>query len=204
VGLTVVCARLKWRPALSCAAVGLVLFALAYRWQEQLRRRDRNLVELRARGYREGHRAVADWLGQLARPGETVAIMDIGLIGFYCPQLRILDITGLTDRFIAKSPGAFLDKEYDPDYVFSQRPEFLVLAFRGAARAGPIDLEPWSGNDRRLAEAPQFAARYFRVQTPTPDAPALKRLAAQLGAERVFQHAYPGTYYFLAVYGRHD
>ncbi len=36
--------------------------------------------------------------------------MDIGIIGYECIDQRILDITGLTDRYIAQSPGEFLDK----------------------------------------------------------------------------------------------
>jgi hypothetical protein len=46
---------------------------------------------------------------------------------------RIPDITGLTDRHIATSPGRFLLKEYDPAYVLDRRPEWIVVVLTPAS-----------------------------------------------------------------------
>jgi hypothetical protein len=46
----------------------------------------------------------------VARPGDTIALMDTGLVGYRCIDRRILDIS-LTDRFIGRSPGEFMAKK---------------------------------------------------------------------------------------------
>ena len=87
--------------------------------------------------------------------GDTVALMDIGIVGYLADGLRILDITGLTDRHIAKSPGAFLLKQYDPAYLFGKRPEIVVLTF--AANGDPdrppegLSLLPWSPEENAIS-----------------------------------------------------
>jgi len=162
----------------------------------------------RTEGYIAGHAALADWLNEQAEPGATVALMDIGIVGFKCIDLRILDITGLTDRYIAKSPGGLHTKEFDPAYVFDQKPEFFVLAFRGPPR--PIEnldvqqLQPWTAVEARLRDTDAFRSQYFEPRAVGPDAPPLERIAALLGAERAFEHRYPGEKYLLLAYTHHE
>ncbi|RJP31910.1 MAG: hypothetical protein C4547_14695 [Phycisphaerales bacterium] len=146
----------------------------------------------------------------------TVALMDIGIIGFLCPRLRILDITGLTDRTIARSPGPFLDKRFDPSYVFDQRPEYLVITMHARLNPDGSDdvsaLAPWTPIEARLVATEAFAEHYFHPRPPAAGVPTdlsaaragddavLAEYAAVLGAERVFRHTYPGYTYLLAVY----
>ena len=110
-------------------------------------------TSLRALGYEEAHRTLANWLRENAPPDASVALMDIGIIGYYS-HLRIIDLTGLTEAHIARAPGAFQEKVYDPAYVLNQRPEYVVLV------STDEDLEPDFAIDRRIYQSPQFQDNY--------------------------------------------
>ncbi len=205
-GLGLLAARLAVRPAL-VAVVGLALISGIWLGQQQVRA-DRYVpwVSTRAVGYRNGHHALATWLAAEVRPGETVALMDIGIVGYHCPLLRIRDISGLTDRTIAKAPGGFLDKRFPPEEVLDQRPAFLVLTLTAPRLPGPdgprfdpAALTCWTGIEERLAAAPAFRAHYVRLRPPQGN-DWLADLAARAGAARIFEHDYPDRYYFLAAY----
>jgi arabinofuranosyltransferase len=191
-------------------ALALVL-ALPIAWitQTESRRTFRNYVTVKARGYDTGHGAVAEWIrDSSAQPGDRIALMDIGIISYRSPEQRILDITGLTDRLIAKSPGEFLAKEYNPNYVLDQEPEFIVLANVVLSDpASPPDpngqIHPWSPLEKRISDHPAFETFYRK--TPEEGPLALEwseRYAQRLGAERVFLHEDPEFHYLLAVYRR--
>lgn len=167
------------------------------------------LVNLRADGYATGHQELARWIrDHAAEPGDTVALMDIGIVGYYCKEQRILDITGLTDRYIAKSPGSFLKKTYDPSYILDQEPEIIVLvfsAFGDITKPMPPDtkLGTWIKAEAVIYADPDFQENYMLVDdrvTKHPD--WLSALAARVGAARVFEHAHPGQYYLLAAFRR--
>jgi hypothetical protein len=194
------------RTASAAAACGAVLVTLLV-WQGPVRDKYHQDCLQRSRGYAEGHEALAQWLQGRTKPGETVALMDIGIVGFRCIDLRVLDLTGLTDRHIARSPGSFLDKRFDPAYLFDRRPEYLVIVLTGRLESGsndPAALSPWSPIERRVVAAPEFRRIYFRPRGAPEGAPPLDALAARVGAERVFRHEYPGRTYFLCVYVRRD
>lgn len=163
---------------------------------------------VRSRGYETGHRALAEWLrNEAAQPGDAVALMDIGIIGYLCSDQTIIDISGLTDPFIAKSEGTFLRKVYDPRYILGKRPRFIVLT----ATSPGTSYEPLPPNARlgfstrvelRIFEHHEFTSRYRRVwNTQSEELSDWKQhLARRLGAVRVFEHGYPGMYYLLVVF----
>jgi hypothetical protein len=160
-------------------------------------------ITLSAHGYKTGHVALARWLHDNAAAGDTVALMDIGLVGYGNPQLRILDLTGLTDRHIAKSPGGFVDKHYDPAYVLDQRPRYIVITMTGfRAASGEFRYNPWTGVEARLAEHPRFARDYRRLRARPLTEDPCESWAALFGAERVFQHDDRRKLYLLTVYER--
>jgi hypothetical protein len=169
-------------------AVGLLLAGQLQAWAP--RSELRHHLAIREAGYRQGHLALARWLreGSGVPAGGTVALMDIGLVGYLNPGLRVLDISGLTDRVIAKSPGRFLQKEYDPAYVLDQRPEAVVITLVGPrGMTGPLDpsrLEPGTLADLRLFEHPRFRAEYT--------------------FSTLFTHDHPEITYTLAAYLRND
>ncbi|MEP0845403.1 MAG: hypothetical protein HRF50_01120 [Phycisphaerae bacterium] len=196
-------ARPRWPAAAVCAALPLALLL----WQTALREHYHAHLLTRARGYLNGHVATADWISTRAAPGDTIALMDIGIIGYRCIDQRILDITGLTDRSIAKSPGSFLGKEIDPRYVLDREPRFIVAVLYAPDEGPEIDLRKlrhWTSIEESLLSAPDFARRYLRLREPPAGARLAERLAAQLGAEAVFRHDHPGIHYLLAVYERHN
>ncbi len=102
-----------------------------------------------AEGYRHAHHEVARLLKERAQPGDTVALMDVGIIG-YESGLRVIDISGLTTRETAHAPGSFLAKEFPPSMILEKQPRFIVLV------AGfPIDM--------RIAQDQDFRERYALV-----------------------------------------
>lgn len=206
VGAALLAARSGLRAGPTALAVAALLPVGLAVWESPARAGYRVHAVTRSRGYREGHLALARWLNERATAGETVALMDIGIVGYECPQLRILDVTGLTDRFIAKSPGPFLDKRFDLAYVFDQRPRLLVLTVGGPQEPGggfdPARLTAWTDIEDRLAKRPEFRADYVRPREAAAEADDLERAAALFGAAAAFRHAYPDTTYLLLVYER--
>lgn len=196
------------RPVWIGPALLLALVPLAWFSQGPARAGLRRTLDVRASGYDHGHRALAEWLRSgAARPGDTVALMDIGIVGFFCHDQRILDITGLTDRTIAKSPGTFLDKRFDPRYVLDRKPEFVVLVLGSRAppdAAPPLSsLRPWTPIEGAILAQSEFRRDYVRPPASAPPgAPWTDDLARRIGAERIFRHDYPGRHYLLAVFRR--
>jgi hypothetical protein len=136
--------------------------------------------------------------------------MDIGIVGCELLDTRVLDITGLTDRFIAKSAGPFLKKEYDPLYVLGRRPRFIVISLfaegDGAYLPPPpgTEFRPWSNIERALIDHPEFRRVYARPRPPGPGARWPQDLAAAVGARIAFEHAQRGRHYILAVFEVQD
>jgi hypothetical protein len=106
----------------------------------------RGLV-VNAIGYRHAHREVARFLNERAVAGDAVALMDVGMIGWYADRLRVIDITGLTDRAIAHAPGGFLDKRFPVSDLLARDPRFVVLV-------------PGFPADGRIFDDPGFTSRY--------------------------------------------
>jgi hypothetical protein len=98
-------------------------------------------------GYRHAHREVARFLNEHAAAGDAVALMDVGMIGWYADRLRVIDITGLTDHDVAHAPGGFLDKRYPVSDLLARDPRFIVLV-------------PGFAADGRIFGDPVFTSRY--------------------------------------------
>lgn len=205
-GITAIGDSLVRGRAWLAGAAGLLLAAGLLSWEAPVRSAYRHFTAARARGYVESHAALADWLRSRTQPGDMVAVMDIGIIGFRCPELHILDVSGLTDRTIARSPGGFLDKQYDPEYVFGRKPLYVILTLSAPyVPNAPIDarqIDTWTTEEHRLYVAPSFRAHYLRFRAPLPNDDAWERLAAAIGAERIWPHEYPGEWYLLAAFRR--
>jgi hypothetical protein len=113
----------------------------------------RYYTAVRAEGYDRAHLALARWLDEHYDASATVALMDVGIVGYYS-NLRVLDITGLTDIVIARAPGSMLDKVYDAAYLLDQNLEVIVLL------DGNDDLVPDYPIERRLYNDERFQAAY--------------------------------------------
>ncbi len=176
----------------------------------------RHYAAVRARGYSAGHDALAHWLGEHTTPGDTIALMDVGLVGYRRMDLNIVDLAGLTDRGIGRSPGGSLGKRYDPAYVLDRDPTHLILVFTAprprpdfAVRRAELapalaDLEPLLPHARTIYQHPGFRARYLAPPAASPPSAerSIEALAAGLGAARIFVHDHPWRHYLLAVFER--
>lgn len=158
-------------------------------------------------GFRTGHRVFAEWLGaEEGRADGPLALMDIGLIGYHCMEREIVDIVGLTNRYIAKQPGPFMGKQYDPAYIIGRRPAYVALLFTRGISAEPVppltSFKFWVGVEGRIYRSSEFQKHCVRPRREAVKGQGwLESLARKMGAVRVFPSAsYPGSYYALAVF----
>lgn len=90
-------------------------------------------------GAPDGRRKVADWIAQNVKPGQTVAMPEMGLITCLNPGVNFMDLDGLTDTTIARLPGylhtpygAHVGLDWDNlnssmgQYLESKRPDYVV------------------------------------------------------------------------------
>ena len=117
-----------------------------------------------ANGYRQAHQEVALWLAEATSPTTTVALMDVGIIGFES-QRSVLDIAGLVNRDVAAlmhADGGWIASststaERIANYTLAHRPEVVILAHNSSPDA-PF-LSHWS-HDTAIYHHPQFRADY--------------------------------------------
>ncbi len=68
---------------------------------------------------------VAKMMRERIRPDATVALGEAGLIPYYS-RLSVIDMRGLTDRYIARLKGKAHAK-FEPMYIFRRKPDYLLL-----------------------------------------------------------------------------
>jgi arabinofuranosyltransferase len=112
--------------------------------------------------------ALGKWLAEALPKDAVIVARDIGEIG-YLSDLPIVDMTGLTDRAIARKGGNLLDREINVDDIFARNPSGFVFVskipgpVRGARRAGAYtSMQSTSAllDDPRMEEQFTFFARY--------------------------------------------
>jgi hypothetical protein len=70
-------------------------------------------------------RVLSDWL--IKSNARSIASVDIGIIGFKT-NAEIVDLGGLTDKYIGRSAGKNLAKVFDTSYIFEERkPDLLII-----------------------------------------------------------------------------
>lgn len=109
---------------------------------------------------------VSRWLRQVARPGDVVASSNIGAIGYFNMDLVIVDMVGLTDAHIAKTParfpGGLLARgngygHWDSAYILARRPRFVEIAGVGREQA-----ERWEGRGGWIGADDLYRSPEFR------------------------------------------
>ena len=141
-----------WTPTRRNVAIALIAGAFLIMNAGQAAR-FRHYTAVRAKGYDRAHLALANWLDERYNTDTTVALMDVGMIGYYS-DLRVVDITGLTDIIIAQSPGTIMDRLNDAAYVLDQEPAAIALV------GLDDDQIPDFPIDRRLYDDERFQAAY--------------------------------------------
>ncbi|HWR97281.1 MAG TPA: hypothetical protein VN317_02585, partial [Candidatus Methanoperedens sp.] len=142
-------ARGAWAPLLVLPLLaGYAAYSGYGTLRERTRYADRDAVEAdRVRLVRE-----------LERQGvRSVALVDIGLIGYEGRDLRITDLGGLTDPVIAASPGRHLAKRPAPEYLASRSVDLFLLSSLHESRR-----EAGRG---RISIRPQFAVEQLATDT---------------------------------------
>lgn len=100
-----------------------------------------------------------DFLRRTTEPGDTVAAVAIGEIGYHV-DVRVLDLVGLVDAHIAGRDAPRFGRgfpgheKFDSAYVLAQEPRFIVMSGPPNAPGSPIPAE------RDLWFNPQFRQRY--------------------------------------------
>ena len=90
--------------------------------------------------------SIARLLAEHSEPETTTALMDVGRVAYESNRPTI-DISGLTDRFIAHSPGGFLNKSYPVEYILRRNPTYVFI-------------RPQFSIDRRIASDSGFGNAY--------------------------------------------
>lgn len=82
----------------------------------------------RFRGRSQGDQHIAKLVLDLEKRGvRSIATVNIGLIGYVAPDVRILDLVGLTDAHIGRLPGAHLRKEPSQAYLAERAADAYIL-----------------------------------------------------------------------------
>lgn len=106
---------------LSVYGLGVVLLCLVFLQNVNMIHQAR--ISYDALSVRE--RTVAEWVSE--QRIATIASVDIGMLGFYS-SAYIVDVVGLTDPVVARSPGGHLNKQFNLDYLFDKhRPDVIIL-----------------------------------------------------------------------------
>ena len=116
-----------------------------------------------------GGHAMAAWLREHSQPGDSIALVDAGVLA-YETDLRIIDMIGLNDRHIAHLPPRFprgLGRgngfgKWDTDYVLAHRPTFIQVHLTREQWERRDLRTDWVGADE-LVNDPRFLAQYDYV-----------------------------------------
>ncbi len=120
-----------------------------------------------------------------ARGARSVALVDIGVVGDAAPSLRVVDLGGLTDPALARSPGGHLDKTVDRGWFLRASPDVVALNDpRGpvASGGGRATFTAQYGVERRLVASPWFRERYAYACTVNVARAYLMHLFTRAGA----------------------
>jgi hypothetical protein len=125
--------------------------------------------------------AVGRLLSEESSPGDSLACVPIGAIGYYS-GLTVFDMLGLTDRHIARIPvtarsGWTGHEKHDGRYILSRKPTYLLLGnVRVEARPRPMDWayfgptgNPWIDAREGDLFVPKLFETYRPAISPMPD-----------------------------------
>jgi len=128
----------------------------------------RPFEQLRYQVIADTNTALGKWLAEALPKDSLIVARDIGEIG-YLSDLAVLDMTGLTDRSIARKAGNLLDRQINVDEIFNKNPTaFVFVSKMPGPVAGPRRAAAYSStqstlallDDPRMQEQFTFFARY--------------------------------------------
>ncbi len=78
----------------------------------------------------EIYKAAADWFNTNTPPGTTIGAMEIGVLGYYLNDAKIIDALGLVSHasnFISTGKHGWFIKEFHPDFIITNNPPRHIL-----------------------------------------------------------------------------
>lgn len=158
------------RPTLAWGLLGCLLVSGCFELVPEL-------IEARRAGLLRAARAPA-LVQRVCEARGPVAVVDIGLLGYACPEQGFLDLGGLTDPVLAYARGGHLDKQVDGAWLRARAPGLVVLHSRERPRIDGLGRVRWFAGypvERRVLALPfiqreyaaievfEYAPRYFYV-----------------------------------------
>jgi arabinofuranosyltransferase len=202
--------RVRKGPSARTLEVGAFVFALlagAHGYWHS-RTKLQSFEQLRQVVNHDTNTALGKWMAESLPRDAVVVARDIGEIG-YLSGLPLIDMTGLTDRTIARKPGNVLDRAFDIDDIFARHPSVFVFVSKlpgptvGPRRAIAFATSPSTLrllDDPRFAEQFMFFTRYPNYERLRPGENGQWVPASTNGTQ---PGDFPNTY-FLEVYLRKD
>jgi len=150
--------------------IAILVFGLLLGGSIQIQEIDRTTRNFSAPS--SGGHEMAAWLRENSTPGDSIALVDAGVLA-YETGLRVIDMIGLNDAHIAHlapqfprglAPGNGFGK-WDVDYVLDEKPTFVQVHL-SRERWEVQDLRTdWVGTDA-LINDPRFLAAYDYIDDP--------------------------------------
>lgn len=119
-------------------------------------------------------------------PYQLLAATEAGVLPYHA-RTQFLDMLGLVDAHIAALPGG-LHEKYDPDYILSREPDFVVL---GVVQSGNGEEGAWAP-DRALLEHPDFHDVYQETRRWNRFMPPVDYKSMPTGAMVLYERKSPG------------
>jgi arabinofuranosyltransferase len=104
------------------------------------------------------HEDIGNWFRDSTDGRGTIATGEAGMIAYLNPNMRVIDLYGLLDRYIAHTKKQKLP--LDPNYLFDQKPDFILLYGHGAEATIVSESHNSSDYTEIIRSSPRFAAEY--------------------------------------------
>ncbi len=104
------------------------------------------------------HEEIGNWFADSTDGRRTIATGEAGMIAYLNPNMRVIDLYGLLDHYIAHTKKKKLP--LDANYLFDQKPDYILLYGSGAAATVVSFSHNSSDFPSVVATSPRFAQEY--------------------------------------------
>ncbi|HET6511750.1 MAG TPA: hypothetical protein VFH43_06130 [Candidatus Kapabacteria bacterium] len=104
------------------------------------------------------HEEIGNWFKHNTDGKRTIATGEAGMIAYLNPNMRVIDLYGLLDHYIAHTKKKKLP--LDANYLFNQKPDYILLYGSGAAATVVSFSHNSSDFPSVVATSPRFAQEY--------------------------------------------